>query len=40
MGKNIKNKKLQKPIIGKNEPMLSVFNRFANKVTESHKKKI
>lgn len=34
------NPKLMKPQIGKNETMLSVFNRFANKVTEAKKKKI
>jgi hypothetical protein len=40
MGRKITNKKLQKPLIGRGETVLSVFNRFANKITESHKKKI
>ncbi len=40
MGKKITNPKLKGQVIGKGESMLSVFNKFANQVTESRKKKI
>jgi hypothetical protein len=40
MGKKVNNPKLLKSKGGNSESMLSVFNRFANKVTDSHRKKI
>lgn len=40
MGKKVKNPKLIKQQGGNKESVLSVFNRFANRVAESHKKKI
>ena len=40
MGKTITNKKLNGQARPKNESILSVFNKYANKVTEAHKKKI
>ena len=40
MGKKVTSSKLTKPQAARNESMLSVFNRFANQLTESKKRKI